>query len=100
MQMQILSDNQQGSNKARAPRFHPFQNVAQIVSKSLICMGEPVVVAEGDRQFHQAEAMRSAKLVGTQYTAEAKKQAKRECLGHLIASLAVDGLEAAKGPSL
>jgi hypothetical protein len=98
--MQSLNVNQRGSNKGSAPRFHPFQNVAQIVSKSLVCMGEPVVVAEGDRQFHQAEAMRAAKLIGTQYTAEAKKQAKRECLGHLIASLAVDGSEAAKGSSL
>ncbi len=98
--MQSLDVNQPGSNKGSAPRFHQFQNVAQIVSKSLICMGEPVVVAEGDRKFHQAEAMRAAKLVGAQYTLEAKKQAKRECLGHLIASLAVDGSEAVKGPSL
>lgn len=72
-----------------APRYEMPTNVArEILSRTLVAMGEPAQVSPGTKEYHQAEAMRAARMVGHQYTKEAKKAAKRECLGHLIASLA------------
>ena len=76
-----------------------FQPVARVVGRVLLDMSEPAVVEPGSREFHQAEAMRAAQNVQYQYTREAKKQAKCECLGHLIASLAPNGAGKNKAPS-
>lgn len=43
------------------------------------------------REAHQMAAMQAARMVAHQYTPEAKKQCKRACLTHLIASLAPTG---------
>jgi hypothetical protein len=39
------------------------------------------------RNFHQAAAMHAARMIRLQYTREAKGDFRRECLGHLKASL-------------
>lgn len=39
------------------------------------------------RNFHQAAAMHAARMIRFQYTREAKGEFRRECLGHLKASL-------------
>lgn len=80
-----------------APRFQP---VARLVGRVFLDMSEPSVVEPGSREFHQAEAMRTAQNVKHQFTREAKKQAKRDCLGHLIASLAPNGAGKSKASSV
>ena len=40
-----------------------------------------------DRSFHQCAAMHAARMIGFQYTRETKAELKRDCLGHLRASL-------------
>lgn len=77
-----------------------IQSVARLVGRVLLDMSEPAVVEPGSREFHQAEAMRTAQNVKYQYTREAKKQAKRDCLGHLIASLAPKGAGKSKASSV
>lgn len=83
----MIPTQSETSNTATAPRFTPSENVARVVGRVIGSMGESALVEPGSREFHQAEAMRAAGNVSLQYTQEAKKQAKRECLGHLIASL-------------
>ena len=63
-------------------------SIARGVTRVLSAMDNPEAVASGTREYHQAEAMKAAEKIPHQFTAQAKKQAKRECLGHLIASLA------------
>lgn len=62
--------------------------IAQGVTRVLSSIDTPAKVATSSREHHQAEAMKAAEKIPHQFTAQAKKQAKRECLGHLIASLA------------
>ena len=96
------------SNTANyAPRFAIGENVARTMSsfirrlddeldrehypKSVV--GAPSAPDAGllTREAHQIAAMHAAKMVAHQYTREAKKQCKRACLAHLIASLAPTG---------
>lgn len=72
----------------------------RIIARVLGDMDEPSIVEPGTREYHQHEAMKAAQLVGHQYTREAKKQAKRDCLGHLIASLAPNGASKNKASSV
>lgn len=65
-----------------------YFSIAQGVTRVLSSIDTPAPVAKGSRDHHQAEAMKAAEKIPHQFTAQAKKQAKRECLGHLIASLA------------
>ena len=60
----------------------------RIIARVLGSMDEPAIVEPGTREFHQLEAMKSAERVSRLYSREAKRQSKRDCLGHLIASLA------------
>lgn len=53
-----------------APRFKRDENVAH------------------DKSFHQSAAMHAARMIGYQYTREAKNEFRRECIDHLKASLA------------
>jgi len=39
------------------------------------------------KSFHQAAALHAARMIGFQYTRNAKNEFRRECLGHLKASL-------------
>ena len=92
---------------AAAPRFAIGDNVARTMSsfirrlddeldrehypKSVV--GAPSSTDAGlfTREAHQMAAMHAAKMVAHQYTREAKKQCKRACLAHLIASLTPAG---------
>lgn len=65
-----------------------YFSIAQGVTRVLSAIEAPAQVADGSCEYHQAEAMKAAEKIPHQFTAQAKKQAKRECLGHLIASLA------------
>ena len=65
-----------------------YFSIAHGVTRVLSAIDTPSPVADGSRKYHQAEAMKAAEKIPHQFTAQAKKQAKRECLGHLIASLA------------
>ncbi|MEW7854768.1 hypothetical protein AB2M95_02575 [Pseudomonas chlororaphis] len=65
-----------------------YFSIAQGVTRVLSAIDTPAAVKTGSREHHQAEAMKAAEKVRHQFTAQAKKNAKRECLGHLIASLA------------
>lgn len=76
------------SNTPYAWRFPLAENASRVLGRTLAVMGESMPVDLGSREFHQSEAMRAAGDVSLQYTQEAKKKAKRECLGRLIASLA------------
>lgn len=67
-----------------------FKKVSRVIGHVLTDMGDASIVEPGSREYHQAEAMKAAQLVSHQFTREAKKQSKRDCLGHLIASLAPD----------
>ncbi|MDQ3203069.1 MAG: hypothetical protein M3Q94_13050 [Pseudomonadota bacterium] len=77
-----------------------FKKVSRVIGRVLTDMGEPSIVEPGSREFHQAEAMKAAQLVSHQFTREAKKQSKRDCLGHLIASLAPNGASNNKASSV
>lgn len=77
-----------------------FKKVSRVIGHVLTDMGESSVVEPGSREYHQIEAMRAAEMVGHQFTREAKKQSKRDCLGHLIASLAPNGASKNKAPSV
>ena len=57
-------------NTNPAPRFTRDENVAH------------------DKSFHQSAAMHAARMIGYQYTREAKNEFRRECIDHLKASLA------------
>lgn len=93
-------------NPQTAPRFSihgfvartEFKKVSRVIGHVLSDMGEVSVVEPGSREYHQMEAMNAAQMVGHQFTKEAKKQSKRDCLGHLIASLAPDGASKNKAP--
>lgn len=63
------------------------QGINSGLSSTLLAIDTPEQVNPGSREYHQAEAIRAASDVAFQFTAQAKKQAKRKCLGHLIASL-------------
>ena len=65
-----------------------YFSITQGVTRVLSSIDTPAQVADSSREHHQAEAMKAAEKIPHQFTAQAKKQAKRECLGHLIASLA------------
>ncbi|WP_426160168.1 hypothetical protein [Pseudomonas sp. TSRC2-2] len=65
-----------------------YFSIAQGVTRVLSAIDTPAQAADGSREYHQAEAMKAAEKIPHQFTAQAKKQAKRECPGHLIASLA------------
>ena len=75
-----------------------FKKVSRVIGHVLADMGEPSIVEPGSREYHQIEAMKAAQMVGHQFTKEAKKQSKRDCLGHLIASLAPNGASKNKAP--
>jgi len=91
-----------------APRFlmrefvarTEFKKVSRVIGHVLSDMGEASIVEPGSREYHQIEAMKAAQMVGHQFTHEAKKQSKRDCLGHLIASLAPNGASKNKAPSV
>lgn len=57
-------------NNDAAPRFRRDENVAHTKS------------------FHQSAAMHAARMIGFQYTREAKNEFRRECIDSLKASLA------------
>lgn len=76
-----------------------FKKASRVIGHVLTDMGESSVVEPGSREHHQIEAMKAAQMVGHQFTKEAKKQSKRDCLGHLIASLAPNGAGNNKAPS-
>ena len=100
-------DHQPSKPTMPAPRFAIGENVARTMSsfirrlddeldrehypKSVV--GAPSAPDAGllTREAHQIAAMHAAKMVAHQYTREAKKQCKRACLAHLIASLAPTG---------
>lgn len=63
------------------------RSISQDLGRALLAIDTPAQVDTGSREYHQAEAIRAAEDVSFQFTAQAKKQAKRKCLGHLIASL-------------
>lgn len=70
-----------------APHFTHAENVARGMVRVLSTIEAPAPVTINTRGYHQAEALKAAQDVAIQFTAQAKKQAKRKCLGHLIASL-------------
>ena len=74
-----------------------YFSIAQGVTRVLASIDTPTQVVSSSREHHQAEAMKAAEKIPHQYTAQAKKQAKRECLGHLIASLARPDADKAAG---
>ncbi|MEO8640939.1 hypothetical protein [Pseudomonas sp.] len=76
-----------------------FKKVSRVIGHVLTDMGESSIVEPGSREFHQIEAMKAAQMVGHHFTKESKKQAKRDCLGHLIASLAPNGASKNKASS-
>ena len=100
-------DHQPSKPAMPAPRLAIGENVARTMSsfirrlddeldrehypKSVV--GAPSSTDAGlfTREAHQMTAMHAAKMVAHQYTREAKKQCKRACLAHLIASLAPTG---------
>lgn len=45
-----------------------------------------------DVEYHQAAAMRAARMIAHQYTRETKNKFKRECLDHLMASVSGCGV--------
>lgn len=47
----------------------------------------PLPVPEGSREFHQAQALQLAQCVAQCYSADVKRETKRKCLAHLLASL-------------
>lgn len=77
-----------------------FKKVSRVIGRVLTDMGESSVVEPGSREYHQVEAMKAAQMVGHQFTREAKKKAKSDCLGHLIASLAPNGASKNKASSV
>ena len=77
--------------KSRFVSRTDYFSIAQGVTRALSSIDTPEQVATGSREYHQAAAIKAADKVAHQFTAQAKKQAKRECLGHLIASLARPG---------
>jgi hypothetical protein len=91
MTLENESDNPQPATRFRLNEFvsrTEWTRAPRIIARVLGSIDEPAIVEPGTREFHQHEAMKAAQLVSHQYTREAKKQSKRECLGHLIASLA------------
>lgn len=77
-------------------RRSPFESVSRVVERVLLAMDEPALITPGSREFHQSEAMRAAENIAYQYTREAKRKARRECLGHLIESLAPEDVSKSK----
>ena len=75
-------------------------SAGRVIARVLGGMDEPTIVEPGTREYHQHEAMKAAQLVSHHYTREAKKQSKRDCLGHLIASLAPTGASKNKASSV
>lgn len=63
------------------------RTINQGLSSAILAIDTPSQVDAGSREYHQAEALKAAQDVAIQFTSQAKKQAKRKCLGHLIASL-------------
>jgi hypothetical protein len=91
MTLENESDNPQPATLFRLSEFvsrTEWTKAPQIIARVLGDMDDPAIVEPGTREFHQLEAMKSAERVGRLYSREAKRQSKRDCLGHLIASLA------------
>ncbi|MEH6368502.1 MAG: hypothetical protein V7764_19715 [Pseudomonas marincola] len=85
------TQSHQDNTGLAAPHLALSRNVARTIShelsRTLLAIDTPAQVNTGSREYHQAEALKAASDVAFQFTAQAKKQAKRKCLGHLIASL-------------
>ncbi|MDB5996865.1 MAG: hypothetical protein JWP42_4001 [Pseudomonas sp.] len=102
MNQEIDQDNPSGATRFSLREFvsrTEFKKAPRLLDRVLNAMDEATVVEPGTREYHQHQAMKAAELVAHQYTREAKKQSKRDCLGHLIASLAPNGASKNKASS-
>lgn len=63
------------------------QPINQALDKVLTSFGESCPVSAGSREFHQEKALQCAIQIRLAYSETTKKKARRECLGHLRASL-------------